>query len=62
MPDTGRLMAGLAGASQPEEDTEEPCPQRYNSLCHREQMTQLYHPEGERLCHLMQTTGNEKKI
>lgn len=60
VPDTGKLMAGLAGASQPEEDTEEPCPQRYNSLCHREQMTQLYDREGERLCHLMQTTGNEK--
>ena len=22
-------------------------------------MTQLHHPEGERLCHLVQTAGNE---
>jgi len=55
---TGWWQGSLEPVST-EEDPEEPCPQRYNPLCHREQMTQLHHPEGERLCHLVQTTGNE---
>lgn len=33
---------------------EEPCLQRYNPICHRGQISQLYHPAGEGLCALAQ--------